>query len=187
MQADQNLAWLFIEASFSALKVVLLRFSLGSQWCNWDNNWAGEFSRFWCTCNCVDWDRSSHFLRPTGRSDRFHLFLLVSLPGYVISSFLINLQKLPLLNSSLEIFCNTPNYFMFCNCLFKKLPLKCLTDIEHKGDKTTVIFTWCLALDKKIERIQSFTCNHVSSNKTTLPMSKEVDIVVFVKSNNDES
>ena len=55
--------------------------------------------------------------------------------------------------------------------------------LSTKGDNTIAIFT----LDNKIEWIQSITCNHVSTNKTTLPVSKEEDIVAFVKTNKNES
>ena len=83
-----------------------------------------HFQSFLSTCICTNWDRSAHPPRPTERPERFGLLLVVSLPAYIISSVLINFQKLSLKNSLLKIFCNTPDYFVFCNCLFKKLLLK---------------------------------------------------------------
>ena len=55
------------------------------------------------------------------------------------------------------------------------------------SNKTTAIFTFCLALNNKIVWIYTITDNLVSSSNATLPMSKEVDIVVFLKSDNNES
>ena len=79
-----------------------------------------HFQSFLSTCICINWDRSAHPPRPR----ETWTFWFISLPGYIISSFLINYQKLSLQNSLLKIFCNTPDYFVFCNCLFKKLLLK---------------------------------------------------------------
>ena len=75
-----------------------------------------HFQYFLGTCICINWDRSTYPPCPTGRPERFGLLFLVS--------FLSDYQKLLLQNSSLKIFCNTPNYFVLCNCVFKKLPLK---------------------------------------------------------------
>ena len=141
------------------------------------------------TCNCVNWDRSSHFPRPTERSDHFGLFLLVSPSGYIISPFSTNFQGLPLQKSSLDIFCDTPNYFVFSTAYSRNSRWKMFIYLicNTISNETTVIFTCCLALNNKIVWIYTITNNLVSSNNTTLPMSKEVDIVVFLKSNNNES
>ena len=79
-----------------------------------------HFQSFLSTCICINWDKSAHPPRPR----ETWTFWFISLPGYIISSFLINYQKLSLQSSLLKIFCNTPDYFVFCNCLFKKLLLK---------------------------------------------------------------
>ena len=82
-----------------------------------------------------------------------------------------NFSDAPRQNSSSQIFRNTPPSFVFCDCLFKKFPLKeafYLTQntVEYRkysdgqATRQQQFFSCCFTLNKKIEWTQSITCDH---------------------------